>query len=251
MPYPRRLKDLSTWMGPHLGFPRRREFCGPRSVRPPARMPDGPLRVYRRTPDRAARAAKQGQRRLGSVQSLPEQCRVLCPPGTQLFRGLFLRLASTKKRPRMEGIAAKRGSRFPIRVEHPNPLPVILGLGDKLLVPRGLRVLVVSRFAQECHVQRHVEVPIIHVAFHFLGQRSHGKPDGARVTREVLLAGGDEFLPWPEVSCPSTRNDIVAQHWRGPFLRRRRGNGTLGPRKHTTAREQKSRASPPSAPPRL
>ena len=34
-PYSRRLKDLSTWMGPHRGSRRRRDLSGPRSVCPP------------------------------------------------------------------------------------------------------------------------------------------------------------------------------------------------------------------------
>ena len=84
IPYSRRLKDLSTWTGPHLGF-RNDEVSAAREAFDRSHGSKRRASDILRTPDRAA--AKP--RRSWSVQSLPEKYRVLSPPGTQRFRGLF------------------------------------------------------------------------------------------------------------------------------------------------------------------
>ena len=88
------------------------------------------------------------------------------------------------------------------RVEYANLLPSVLRFLDELQVPLRLGVLIVGRFVLKHHVQGHVEVAIIHRPFYFFGDRSHGKSDVAGVTREVLLAGGDERLPGLRANCP-------------------------------------------------
>jgi hypothetical protein len=59
-----------------------------REASPLARMRAARFGHFDQRPARRP-ARKRGRQESRSVQSLPEQCRVLCPPGTQLFRGPF------------------------------------------------------------------------------------------------------------------------------------------------------------------
>ena len=88
---------------------------------------------------------------------------------------------------------------------------------NEFLVSLGLGVLIVSRLVLKHQMQSYVKVSIIHVPLHFGGERSHGKPDRARVIRKVLFAGGDEFLLGLGRIVLQREIDIVAQHGLGLF----------------------------------
>lgn len=74
--------------GPHLGRAQAR-VCDPRSAMPQARRPRGALRENLRADSAPCATEPEGE--VANVQSLPEKSSVLRPPGTQPFRGLFLR----------------------------------------------------------------------------------------------------------------------------------------------------------------
>jgi len=78
----------SAHEGPHLGRAQAC-VCDPRSAMPQARTPCGALRDNLRAVSSPCATEPEGE--VANVQSLPEKSSVLRPPGTQPFRGLFLR----------------------------------------------------------------------------------------------------------------------------------------------------------------
>jgi hypothetical protein len=75
-------------MGPHLGMAPKASFLRTTKRLATRTEAGGTLRIHsERQPRRVVPLRRPP--RSSSVQSLPEKYRVLCPPGTQPFRGLF------------------------------------------------------------------------------------------------------------------------------------------------------------------
>ena len=85
----RREDKRSTWMGLHRGIPRRRDACGPRSVRPLAWMQAARF-GHTSAPDEAARALGAGRDDRGASNRSRKSIVSFAPLGHSLSGGLFL-----------------------------------------------------------------------------------------------------------------------------------------------------------------
>ena len=92
----RREDKRAMWLGLHWGIPRRRDACGPRSVRPLARMQAARF-GYTSAPDEMASALGAGRDDRGASNRSRKSIVSLAPLGHSLSGGFFFALASIGK----------------------------------------------------------------------------------------------------------------------------------------------------------
>ena len=79
-------------------------------------------------------------------------------------------------------------------------------------MPRGLLVSIMACLAVKDHVQRDIELPVIHLSRQVRIQLTHGKKDYAGMIEKIFLTGADQCLDRLGRIITQSEVDIVRKH---------------------------------------